>query len=360
MKKTWMLMVFLCISLMAWGQDIETIKAKAQAGDPEAQVELGKAYLEGKEGLTKDEATAVKWFRKAAEQGNAEGQYELGVCYFYGQGIISNNKEAERWLRKSADQCYATSYRMLGYYYKLQKDKSTAIYWYKKYADYAYENNWDLGFSILDLQELGVNYDPSIKEKNNLNSSASDKVSQSECPHSFSYTYNPNGLYIEATDEKNIIIMENYADNFVTANLSVIAVDESSKILSIILSESKSVGRISKLLWKGSANLAITLSNGEVFRCSSNACSIKKGYGSLTTSMSASAGFLNLRSTNSPSGNANKSYAEKQFSTYDITKIVLNDCTFVVRSDTSSDKERMMRSACTIKAMLDDLKKRIE
>lgn len=326
MKKTWMLMVFLCISLMAWGQDIETIKAKAQAGDPEMQVKLGNAYFGG-EGITENHTEALKWYRKAAEQ-EYDGDYYLSL------GMI--------------------------YQYEMDNKENEAIKWYKKYADYLYKSGYEFSMAEAFLKVLGIVYDPRTKETTYLNSSASDKEPQTEQPHSFSYTYNPNGLYIEATDEKNIIIMENYADNFVTANLSVIAVDESSKILSIILSESKSVGRISKLLWKGSANLAITLSNGEVFRCSSNACSIKKGYGSLTTSMSASAGFLNLRSTNSPSGNANKSYAEKQFSTYDITKIVLNDCTFVVRSDTSSDKERMMRSACTIKAMLDDLKKRIE
>lgn len=355
-----MLMVFLCISLMAWGQDIETIKAKAQAGDPSAQVSLGTSYRFGW-GITKNEEEAVKWYRKAAEQGYAEGQYKWGLCFDEGYGVTEDDEEAIKWYHKAAEQGHGNAYFGLGLKYQYKGYGNEAIKWYKKYADYWYKKFGDENSTTIEnLKELGVAYNPRTKETTYLNSSASDKESQTEQPHSFSYTYNPNGLYIESTDETNVIIMENYADNFVTANLSVIAVDESSKILSIILSESKSVGRISKLLWKGSANLAITLSNGEVFRCSSNACSIKKGYGSLTTSMSASAGFLNLRSTNSPSGNANKSYAEKQFSTYDITKIVLNDCTFVVRSDTSSDKEHMMRSACTIKAMLDDLKKRIE
>ena len=55
MKKTWMLMVFLCISLMTWGQDRKTIMAKAQAGDPEMQVRLGHAYLSGWGGLAKNE-----------------------------------------------------------------------------------------------------------------------------------------------------------------------------------------------------------------------------------------------------------------------------------------------------------------
>ena len=49
-------------------------------------------YLKGKY-VSEDEAEAVKWFRKAAEQGHAGAQYELGKCY-----II----EAEKWLRAAA------------------------------------------------------------------------------------------------------------------------------------------------------------------------------------------------------------------------------------------------------------------
>jgi TPR repeat protein len=35
-------------------------------------------YLNGK-GVPKDDAEAVKWFRKAAEQGYADAQYDLGL-----------------------------------------------------------------------------------------------------------------------------------------------------------------------------------------------------------------------------------------------------------------------------------------
>jgi len=47
---------------------------------------------------------AVKWFRKAAEQGDAESQYELARCYYYGFGINENMKEAEKWYREAAKQ----------------------------------------------------------------------------------------------------------------------------------------------------------------------------------------------------------------------------------------------------------------
>jgi len=46
---------------------------------------------------------AFKWFKKAAELGNADAQYELCKTYRYGQGVERNNYEAEKWLRKSND-----------------------------------------------------------------------------------------------------------------------------------------------------------------------------------------------------------------------------------------------------------------
>ena len=51
--------------------------------------------------LTKE---AVKWFRKAAEQGEAHAQFMLGMCYFNGVGITQDKTEAVKWLQKAAKQ----------------------------------------------------------------------------------------------------------------------------------------------------------------------------------------------------------------------------------------------------------------
>ena len=40
-----------------------------------------------KESVPQDPAEAVKWYRKAAEQGNASAQFNLGVRYDYGEGV---------------------------------------------------------------------------------------------------------------------------------------------------------------------------------------------------------------------------------------------------------------------------------
>lgn len=46
----------------------------------------------------------MTWFRKAAEQNNADAQYRLGACYANGMGVARNQVEALKWIRKSAAQ----------------------------------------------------------------------------------------------------------------------------------------------------------------------------------------------------------------------------------------------------------------
>ena len=78
-------------------------KAKADQGDATAQYNLGLMYANGT-GVAKDEAEAVKWFRKAADQGIARAQHNLGVMYANGQGVVKDEVEAVKWYRKAADQ----------------------------------------------------------------------------------------------------------------------------------------------------------------------------------------------------------------------------------------------------------------
>ena len=75
---------------------IEEVKAKAEAGDAESEVELGRRYDKG-EGVVKDHAEAAKWFRKAAEQNYAMAQYNLGVCYE--RGVAKNQARSYSPLR---------------------------------------------------------------------------------------------------------------------------------------------------------------------------------------------------------------------------------------------------------------------
>ena len=59
-------------------QTIDELKTRAANGDAEAQNNLGNCYYNG-EGVTKDYAEAVRWYRKAAEQGHANAKIVLNL-----------------------------------------------------------------------------------------------------------------------------------------------------------------------------------------------------------------------------------------------------------------------------------------
>jgi TPR repeat protein len=69
------------------------------------------------QGVARDYAEAARWSRKAADQGVAEAQFNLGVMHDNGRGVARDYAEAARWLRKAADQGFARAQCMLGLKY---------------------------------------------------------------------------------------------------------------------------------------------------------------------------------------------------------------------------------------------------
>jgi S1-C subfamily serine protease len=47
--------------------------------------------------VVKDSVDAVKWYRKAAEQNAADAQYNLGIGYYYGDGVAKDYVESYKW-----------------------------------------------------------------------------------------------------------------------------------------------------------------------------------------------------------------------------------------------------------------------
>ena len=68
-----------------------------------AQYNLGHCYYYG-EGVEQDDVLATEWFRKAAEQGFSDAQHGLAVCYEAGIGVGQNMSQAIFWYRKAAEQ----------------------------------------------------------------------------------------------------------------------------------------------------------------------------------------------------------------------------------------------------------------
>ncbi len=105
---------------------------------PKAQNMIGTMYANG-EGVPQDYAEAMRWYRKAVEQGNAKAQTNLGIIYENGHGIPQNYAEAMRWYRKAAEQGHAQAQHKLGVMYEnghgVPQDYAEAMRWYRKAAE---------------------------------------------------------------------------------------------------------------------------------------------------------------------------------------------------------------------------------
>ena len=95
---------------------LEWYRKAAEQGFASAQNNLGTMYHEGA-GVPQDYNEAVAWYRKAADQGLAAAECNLGNMYRRGFGVKRNNKEAVKWIRKAADQGYPVGQYLLGYMY---------------------------------------------------------------------------------------------------------------------------------------------------------------------------------------------------------------------------------------------------
>lgn len=203
MKRLIYLLLLICCSITAAAQDPALVK-KAEAGDSEAQYDLGRFYLLNDEAVS---AEGMKWLTKAAENGYADAQrwlartfehgwygmdkndekyvywltklannndlengkssiaaaqYYLGKLYYRGErGVEKNISEYLKWEKKAAYNGYYPAAFSLGLYYKREGDKQEAIYWLKKDMDIMWAESQEEHESAFQyLRELGVTYHP--------------------------------------------------------------------------------------------------------------------------------------------------------------------------------------------------------
>jgi hypothetical protein len=83
-------------------ESFKETRARAEAGDADAQFSVGLNYRDNRGGDSDEKA--VQWFRRAAERGHAEAQLYLGICLNTGSGVTQDATESLLWLRKAAAQ----------------------------------------------------------------------------------------------------------------------------------------------------------------------------------------------------------------------------------------------------------------
>jgi uncharacterized protein len=177
-------------------RDFIALSSKAESGDREAQFWVGSIYEQGKLvpkddkqaenwflksaqkdyapaectlglmywGLHSEAAKAAMWLERAAQKGDADAQFWLGVAYEQGSFETINYREALNWLQKSARQGHPDAQNSLGQMYEdgegVKQNYAMAAKWYRKAAEHvpnlggAGQGRNNLG--LLYLQGFGV------------------------------------------------------------------------------------------------------------------------------------------------------------------------------------------------------------
>jgi|JI10StandDraft_1071094.scaffolds.fasta_scaffold66803_4 TPR repeat protein len=100
------------MGLMSWyrrlfqsaptGAGVKATEVAAEAGDPDAQFAMGLHYSSGTTAPPQLDQ-AAHWYRKAADQNHRLAQFNLGQMFAHGQGRPQDDVTAVHWIRRSAE-----------------------------------------------------------------------------------------------------------------------------------------------------------------------------------------------------------------------------------------------------------------
>jgi TPR repeat protein len=136
---------------------IKEFTAIGNAGDISAQIMLGALYNKGGV-IPRDDQAAAFWFEKAAQSGNPEAQYQLGLLHEDSQ-LPQDYREAIRWYERAAQKGLAKAQVRLGNIYSrglgIPQNHSEAVLWYGKAA---LQNNAEAQYSLGLMYALGKGF----------------------------------------------------------------------------------------------------------------------------------------------------------------------------------------------------------
>lgn len=121
------------------GAERDALLLKAgELGSLEARRDLGALHATGDWTGPRDAVRAAECYRRAAERGHPDAQYNLGFMCLLGEGVEANPTEALRWLKLSADQGDECAIRLLADLYRngqygVSADAVEAQLWYERY-----------------------------------------------------------------------------------------------------------------------------------------------------------------------------------------------------------------------------------
>lgn len=119
-------------------QQLEDYQTRADHNDADAQAALADGYMHGIRPLKPDQDKAYEWLVKAATNGNAWAETNLGSFYERGNHVKTDYKRALKWYRKAADQQYPAAEDLIGKMYRdgrgVKRNYPLAAKYFKKAA----------------------------------------------------------------------------------------------------------------------------------------------------------------------------------------------------------------------------------
>lgn len=99
--------------------------------DPEAQYTLAHLYLKGKGGIAFDVEEGIRLLELAAAAEHQEAAFDLALLYLNGTKVRKDNKAALKWLTRAAELGQTDARYFLGMAYQ-KSDMPAAVQWLKK------------------------------------------------------------------------------------------------------------------------------------------------------------------------------------------------------------------------------------
>ncbi|MHB1749843.1 MAG: tetratricopeptide repeat protein [Acidithiobacillus sp.] len=151
---------------------------------------------------TKDYQKAIHWYKKGAEDGDPEAEYELGYFLCEGPGVTHDIQAGMAWLKKAADQKNQNAMKLMGYLYAEGKDDALPKDYNKAVSEYERAAN---AGSVFAAQQLATAYEDGLYglPKDQQFSQKWGRVAKKNGSESVSQTLSNNKKNIAAQEEFN-------------------------------------------------------------------------------------------------------------------------------------------------------------
>lgn len=125
-------------------QAVEHYITSQKLGNENAEFRLAQLYERSEQLLPRDYSSALYWYKKSAEHGEALAYYRVSKMYRAGHGVKKDEKVALEWCRQAAERGVGVAQGIMGACYEFGWGTHVSYYqareWYKRAIESGYEN----------------------------------------------------------------------------------------------------------------------------------------------------------------------------------------------------------------------------